>query len=96
MAKKNQFKQAKLTKKVARNQIVSTLENSLGDLQNALGEKKFKRRIKKVSKILSTGLPKRQKGKSIELKNIILPEQNEQKSSMDGTLIKTNMMNEQV
>ena len=80
MAKNNQLKKTRLTKKIARDQIVSTLENSLRDLQYALGEKKFQRRIKKVSKILSTGLPKSQKSKSIKDKNIILPEQTEQQS----------------
>ena len=85
----NQAKKTRLTKKVARDQIVSTLQNSLSDLQYALGEKKFQRRIKKASKILSTGLPKGKKSKYSKDKNIILSEQPEQKSSgRDSTLIK--------
>jgi len=80
MGKKTQDKKPILTKKIARVQIVKTLEKSLADLKVALGEKKFKRRIKKVSRILSTGLPK-SKNKSIKVKKIVSPEQGQSKLS---------------
>ena len=81
MGKKTQDKKPILTKKIARVQIVKTLEKSLADLKVALGEKKFKRRIKKVSRILSTGLPKSSKNKSIKVKKIVSPEQGQSKLS---------------
>lgn len=47
----------KLTRKTARLQVQQALA-SLSDLQYSLGKKKFKRRLQKVEKILSQGLPK--------------------------------------
>lgn len=47
----------KLTRKNARLQVQQAL-TSLPDLQYSLGEKKFKRRLQKVEKILSQGLPR--------------------------------------
>lgn len=47
----------KLTRKTARLQVQQALA-SLSDLQYSLGEKKFKRRLQKVEKILSQGLPR--------------------------------------
>lgn len=47
----------KLTRKTARLQVQQAL-TSLPDLQYSLGEKKFKRRLQKVEKILSQGLPR--------------------------------------
>jgi hypothetical protein len=73
MAKKS--KSNRLTKQIARDQIERTLASSLGDLQAAIGKKKFERRMKKVIKILSDGLPKAPKTKTIKVKNIILPGQ---------------------
>jgi hypothetical protein len=77
MAKKSKTKINKLTKQVAREQITKTLETSLGDLQAALGKKKFEKRMKKVVKILSTGLPNAPKIKTLKVKNIILPGQDQ-------------------
>jgi len=62
----------KLLKKTAHTQIIKTLEDSLGDLHMALGKKKFKKRIKKASKLLTSGLPNSKKDKKIKVKNIIL------------------------
>ena len=75
MAKKLKTKTTRLTKQIAREQIETTLGNSLGDLQAAIGKKKFERRLKKVVKILADGLPKAEKTKKIKVKNIILPGQ---------------------
>lgn len=69
-------KKIKLSKKTAHTQIIKTLESSLGDLHQALGEKKFKRRIKKASKLLTSGLPKTKKEKKMKSRNIILDEVN--------------------
>ena len=89
MANNNQANKTTLTKKNARAQIVSTLESTLVDLQYALGEKKFQRRIKKASKILSTGLPKGQKSKALKSENIISPDQTEGRSlAKDSTLLR--------
>lgn len=75
MAKKLKTKTTGLTKQIARDQIERTLGTSLGDLKSAIGKKKFERRMKKVVKILSDGLPKAPKTKTIKVKNIILPGQ---------------------
>jgi|GEM_PF-3529994 len=64
MAKKKiKIKKSQLTRKRALVHIEKMLESHLGDLHMALGEKKFKRRIKKVSKMLTSGLPKDKKRK---------------------------------
>ena len=75
MAKNSDKKNNKLTKQIAREQITRSLETSLGDLQAAIGKKKFEKRMKKVVKILADGLPKATKPKNIKVKNIILPGQ---------------------
>ena len=94
MAKKIKTKVSKLTKQVAREQISKTLENSLGDIQAALGKKKFEKRLKRVIKILSNGLPSAPKTKTLKVKNIILPGQ-DQKSILlkdsNGT-VEPNLM----
>lgn len=77
MAKKIKTKKSKLTKQVAREQITKTLETSLGDVQAALGKKKFEKRLKRVVKILSTGIPSAPKAKALKVKNIILPGQDQ-------------------
>ena len=82
MAKKLKTKNNRLTKQIAREQIEKTLGNSLGDLQAAIGKKKFERRLKKVVKILSDGLPKAPKTKTIKVKNIILPGQDKKSLSL--------------
>lgn len=55
----------KLTKKAARLQIKQAFV-SLSDLEKSLGKKKFRRRMQKVEKILSEGLPKAAKVKKLE------------------------------
>ena len=52
----------KLTKKAARLQVNQAL-TSLTALESSLGKKKFRRRIEKVAKLLSQGLPKEKKAK---------------------------------
>ena len=52
----------KLTKKLARLQVNQAL-SSLSDLERSLGKKRFRRRMQKVEKILSEGLPKEKKKK---------------------------------
>ena len=97
MANKTQQKKVKLTKKIVKKQIVKRLENSLGDLQNFLGTKKFNRRIKKASKLLTIGLPKTSKLKSKEIDKIILTDQIESNLfSINEKDSKTNAINEQL
>lgn len=71
MAKKN-GKKNHLTKKGAKEQIVKALESSLGDLRVALGEKKFNKRVKQATKVLTTGLPKSDKAPAIKTRKIVL------------------------
>ena len=52
----------KLTRKAARLQVSHALA-ALTELENTLGKKKFRRRMEKVEKILSQGLPKEKKEK---------------------------------
>jgi hypothetical protein len=52
----------KLSREEARLQVIQAL-SSLTTLQEALGKKKFGRRIRKAEKILSTGLKKQKKQK---------------------------------
>jgi hypothetical protein len=60
------------SKKKARKQIQKKLETALSNLKPILGDKKFKRRIKKAGKVLTSGLtninsngsPKTQKPKA--------------------------------
>jgi len=88
---KNKDKKVVLTKKLVKVQILNTLQNSLGHLENAIGKKKFQRRIKKASKILITGLSKSTKSKGVKLKNIILPGQGNQTGKDKHPLIETNL-----
>ncbi len=57
-------------KKLNRQQIQEKLENVLADLKPALGEKKFKRRMKKAGKMISSGLTKRLKNNQPKVKKI--------------------------
>ncbi len=57
---------AKPSATLNRDQIQQKLEEALSDLKSSLGEKKFKRRIKKAGKLISNGLSK--KGKSPRVK----------------------------
>ncbi len=43
-------------KKITRKQIEKKLETALSNLRPVLGEKKFKRRIKKAGKLITSGL----------------------------------------
>ena len=54
MAKTN----GKLTRDKARSDVKMAL-NNLVNLQHALGDKKFKKRVKKAERLLSDGLPKK-------------------------------------
>jgi hypothetical protein len=55
----------KLTKKAARLQVKQALY-TLADLEKTLGKKKFRRRMEKVERILSEGLPKAPKPKKLK------------------------------
>jgi hypothetical protein len=55
----------KLSRQAARLQVNKAL-SSLTELQNSLGKKKFKRRMEKVEKLLSGGLPKEKKVKKLK------------------------------
>jgi len=44
------------SKKITRKQIEKKLEAALSNLRPVLGEKKFKRRIKKAGKLMASGL----------------------------------------
>ena len=93
MAKKLKTNNVKLTKQVAREQIEKVLGTSLGDLQVTLGKKKFERRVKKVVRLLTDGLPKAQKTKKIKVKNIILPGNDKKILSKDSNgLTEPNMI----
>ncbi|HSB93410.1 MAG TPA: hypothetical protein VLC28_09845 [Flavitalea sp.] len=71
MAKKKN-KKNHLTKQGARDQVVNALETSLGDLRIALGDKKFNKRVKQASRLLTDGLPKTDKSSKPNVKKIVL------------------------
>ena len=71
MAKKKN-KKNHLTKQGAREQVVRALETSLGDLRIALGDKKFNKRVKQASRLLSDGLPKTDKALKPKVKKIVI------------------------
>ena len=71
MAKKKN-KKNHLTKQGAKDQVVKALETSLGDLRIALGDKKFNKRVKQASRLLSDGLPKTDKGLKPKVKKIVI------------------------
>ncbi|MBE7169163.1 MAG: hypothetical protein INR73_01140 [Williamsia sp.] len=50
----------------SRQQIQEKLEQVLADLKPSLGEKKFKRRMKKAGKLISSGLGKKLKANRVE------------------------------
>ena len=72
MAEKEKNNKA-LPKKSARWQIEKMLETHLFELAEILGRKKFQRRIKKASKLLTDGLPKTKKNKKEAEKNDVWP-----------------------
>jgi len=47
---------ANASKKITRKQIEKKLETALSNLRPVLGEKKFKRRVKKAGKLMASGL----------------------------------------
>jgi hypothetical protein len=53
-------------KQILRQHIASTIAINLGELKEALGEKKFNRKIKEASKILAAAVPKQRKTKKSE------------------------------
>lgn len=55
---------AKAGKNGYRQEIIKKLESVLANLKTILGEKRFRNRIKKASKILSNGLPKEEQAKN--------------------------------
>jgi len=55
----------KLSRQAAKLQVNKAL-SSLTELENSLGRKKFRRRMEKVEKILSDGLPKEKKVKKMK------------------------------
>lgn len=58
------------SKKLRRQQIQQKLEKALADLKPALGEKKFKRRMKKAGKLISSGLTKGMRNHQPEVKKM--------------------------
>jgi hypothetical protein len=62
-----------LPKKSARWQIEKMLETNLHELEQLLGRKKFQRRIRKASRLLTEGLPKGKKNKKDEEKSLVWP-----------------------
>lgn len=51
----------KTKKDVLRQHIATTIAKNLMDLRETLGEKKFNRKVKKATKVLTAGLPKKKK-----------------------------------
>lgn len=71
MAKKKN-KKNNLTKQGAKDQVIKALETSLGDLRIALGDKKFNKRVKQASRLLTDGLPKTDKSTKPNIKKIVI------------------------
>ena len=71
MAKKKN-KKNNLTKQGAKDQVIKALETSLGDLRLALGDKKFNKRVKQASRLLTDGLPKTDKAIKPKVKKIVI------------------------
>ena len=71
MAKKKN-KKNNLTKQGAKDQVIKALETSLGDLRLALGDKKFNKRVKQASRLLTDGLPKTDKAIKPTVKKIVI------------------------
>jgi len=82
MAKKNSNKNH-LTKQGAKDQVIKALETSLGDLRTALGDKKFNKRVKQASRLLTTGLPKTDKSPKPKVKKIVLDNVAENSAAKD-------------
>ena len=49
----------KTKKQILRQHIATTIAKNLMDLRETLGEKKFNRKVKKATKVLTAGLPKK-------------------------------------
>jgi hypothetical protein len=58
MGKASKLSDSKNSKSSVRQLIEGKIEQALADLRPTLGEKKFKRRIKKAGKIITSGLSK--------------------------------------
>ena len=71
MAKKKNNKNH-LTKQGAKDQVVKALETSLGHLRIALGDKKFNKRVRQASRLLTDGLPKTDKSSKPKVKKIVV------------------------
>ena len=54
----SEFKK-KTKKQILRQHIATTIAKNLMDLRETLGEKKFNRKVKKATKVLTAGLPKK-------------------------------------
>ena len=87
MAKKKRNKNH-LTKQGAKDQVVKALETSLGDLRIALGEKKFYKRVKQASRLLTDGLPKSDKTSKPKIKKIVLDTPSENVITKDTAAFK--------
>lgn len=73
MAKaKSIIQEAKSPQLISRQQIQEKLEHVLAELKTSLGEKKFKRRMKKAGKLISSGLDKKIKDPKVKTKKITL------------------------
>ena len=73
MAKaKSIIQEAQSPQLVSRRQIQEKLEQVLAELKTSLGEKKFKRRMKKAGKLISNGLDKKIKAPKAKTKKITL------------------------
>ena len=79
---KTQEKKKGNSKKGTRKEISTQLTNALGSLKEALGEKKFERRIKKATKLLTAGIKetpfkkeRKRKGKTTRTKKNTKPQQ---------------------
>ncbi|HTE24712.1 hypothetical protein [Flavitalea sp.] len=51
----------KTKKQILRQHIATTIAKNLMDLRETLGEKKFNRKVKKATRVLTAGLPKQKK-----------------------------------
>ena len=72
MAKSKKSTQKESSSVLNRKQIQEKLETVLAELKPSLGEKKFKRRMKKAGKLISSGLDKKAKAKK-NIHAVIVP-----------------------
>jgi hypothetical protein len=67
---KNKKTSADNSKRKTRKQIEKKLETTLSNLRPVLGNKKFKRRVKKAAKLLSSGLKNFKSNGTVKIKNV--------------------------